>query len=439
MSGPKVMSVEEIRRTEEEREQLRQEQARREERMRLVQARFRKAEVLARQIGIAGELQAALLPVLEEPGAADLAANLAALERANRQAVDAWPAVEASDDNEALQRHVAGLDAAIGEAEKRLSAARHPIEAMRMAYFDRMMKRVERQPGVSAQPAPAADVPEALLEGESRRLLGLLEDLRSRAGEADMDRAPLDALEGQVRQNLSDRNRERWMILEELHRIDVFRLRPFQAALERREAENDALDAELSEALAQYHSLCSLYRVEPRRFPFRRESLAEIRCACGDLMERFRQAEDCGAILERVQAALTGLGYRFLGEKEEDRRILRQVYRIHDRTVLHVVFDSTGRVTMEVGIEDDVDRLPYAREIGAIVEEQGAFCRAFEGIRQSLDGQGLTTRKELLCPCGAEYAQIINTSGFAGKEAGKSFDYGVYASRRRKYSREGAR
>ena len=438
MSGPKVMSAEEIRMMEEERERQRIEQAKREERMRLVQAQFRKSDILKRQIGLANEMQAALATVIDNPDAAEISERLHSLTKVNQQAIDSWTAVEQSTDNDTLKHHVDKLDEAIAAGENYINSVRKPIEAMRTAYIDTMMSKAEKYRNTTVGYTITdehTDIPEEALGNEAQRILAQISALKPRVVDAGLDMDALVAIEKQINESISDRNRERWMIFEEIHRVDVFHLRPFHATLERQEEENDALEAELSDALAKYHSLCSLYHIEPVRFPFRRESLDSIRYACGDLMERFSQTVNCEEIMKRVRAALSGFGYRYIGQKEEDRKVYRQVYRIHDNTILHVVFDSTGRVTREVAIEDNCDRLPFAREISSIVEEQGTFCRSFEKIFESLDAHGLSMRKDMMCPCGAEYAQIINTSGFAKEQARDDFDYSIYSSRKRKYLR----
>lgn len=438
MSGPKVLSAEEIRMMEEERERQRIEQAKREERMRLVQEQFRKCDILKRQISIANEMQAALVSIMDNPEAAEISARLHTITLANQQAIDSWSALEQSEDNDALRNHVNGLDAVIMSTEGVLNSVKYPIESMRSAHIEKMMSRVVTKHDTNVKKAENTkrpDIPEEALENEARRILAQIKILKPRVEEAGLDMEMLNTIERQVRGSLSDDKRERWMIFEEIHRIDVFRLRPFVSTLERQEAENDALEAELSEALAKYHSLCSMYHIEPKQFPFKRESVTEIRYACGDLIEQYSQAVDCEAIMKRVRATLTEMGYRYIGQKEESRRYYRQIYRIHGDTILHAVFDSTGRVTMEVAIESDSDRQPNAREISSIVREQETFCNSFERIFDSLDEHGLVMRKDMMCPCGAEYAQIINTSGFTKEQGKDEFDYSIYSSRKRKYLR----
>lgn len=438
MSGPKVLSAEEIRMMEEERERQRIEQAKREERMRLVQEQFRKCDILKRQISIANEMQAALVSIMDNPEAAEISARLHTITLANQQAIESWSALEQSEDNDVLRNHVNGLDAVIMSTEGVLNSVKYPIESMRSAHIEKMMSRVVTKDDTNVKKAENTkrpDIPEEALENEARRILAQIKILKPRVEEAGLDMEMLNTIEQQVHDSLSDDKRERWMIFEEIHRIDVFRLRPFVSTLERQEAENDALEAELSEALAKYHSLCSMYHIEPKQFPFKRESVTEIRYACGDLIEQFSQAVDCEAIMKRVRATLTEMGYRYIGQKEESRRYYRQIYRIHGDTILHAVFDSTGRVTMEVAIESDSDRQPNAREISSIVREQETFCNSFERIFDSLDEHGLVMRKDMMCPCGAEYAQIINTSGFTKEQGKDEFDYSIYSSRKRKYLR----
>ena len=108
--------------------------------------------------------------------------------------------------------------------------------------------------------------------------------------------------------------------------------------------------------------------------------------------------------------------------------------RFDENAVLHVIYDSEGKVTMEVAAADDTDREPHPREVDTIVKEQEKFCDAYESVFERINEKGVSFRKEMMCPCGPEFAQVINVSEFekSADEEAQTFDE-MYADRKTKY------
>ena len=242
----------------------------------------------------------------------------------------------------------------------------------------------------------------------------------------------------ELREILSDEEKDTYSVFIEVHRLDVRKIRPLREQIEDMEREADALDELLSAELARYHMLCMEAGINPKKFPFRQESLEAIRYECGKLLAGRSENSDIRLLMKRVRESLSKLGYEYLGEKEEDLDFYREIYRIHDHVVLHVMFDSTGKVTMEVAVEDDRDRLPHEREVEMLVQEQVKFCDEYEKIFQLINEQGMLFQKEAMFPPSPEFAQVINRSEFAcEKDAAGDYSCDMYLDRKEKYLMEG--
>ena len=158
----------------------------------------------------------------------------------------------------------------------------------------------------------------------------------------------------------------------------------------------------------------------PKKFAFEEASIEAIRYECAGILAGSTQNGDLRILMKNVRESLVKLGYSYLGEKEEDRDFAREIYRIHDDVILHVIYDSTGRVTMEVAVEDEKDREPHPREVEKLVKEQVNFCSEYEKIFHAINEKGLAFRKENMYPVSPDFAQVINTSGFVNAGAGSA-------------------
>lgn len=431
MSGPKVLTPKQQKAREE-----------REARLRLVQERARRAAELRRLEEAMEDVQGVLAQVLEEPAARELSRKLAEAAGENARLAGEWDGILASGKNRAMEAYTARLEARAKEVRKLEADARRQAEDMRRRKADRLIRAQEAVQKESGNREQGRKEDEArigeMVRAEEKRLESLLDRLEARAKRAGMDRAAeLRDLRRKLRAAAGEKKRERMMDWEDMHRLDLFAIQPLRRAVEEAEERRDWLDAELSRELAAYHALCAGYGITPRKFPFSEASVREIRYAEAEILRRNGGTAGCAGVLAEIRRVLGGMGYAYIGEKEEDRQVVRQVYRIRDRTVLHVIADSTGRVTMEVAVEDECDRDPCRREVEQIVDAQGAFCGSFSRILDALAADGMPMDPETLCPCGEEYAQVVNISGFRKEpEREPEIDWSLYESPERKYLQE---
>ena len=333
------------------------------------------------------------------------------------------------------------------------------VRKTRDTYFERVVAGAKNAAGIAGHSMDANPGPEfksteelrkeqiaafeELAKEEAARVLRVLGDLKTRAAITGMKEAESMRLYDEV-SALCAEGRDAFSLYEEVHRLDVMKVRPIRDAIEKEEKRLDNLDARLSMELAKYHTLCSEYDVLPKKFSFAEESIEAIRYECAALMAKHSETGDLRILMKNIRKSLVGLGYSYLGEREEDRDFAREIYRIHDDVILHVIYDSTGRVTMEVAVEDTTDRAPHPREVDKLVKEQVLFCEEYEKIFHAINQRGLEFRKENLYPVSPDFAQVINTTEFtkaggtgsvAGAPsvaAGDDF-YEYYASRESKY------
>ena len=269
---------------------------------------------------------------------------------------------------------------------------------------------------------------------EAKRLTLLLESLIKRAEDVDVEPALAAEVFDEIKRLTEEPGRDGFSVYNDIHRLDLFKIRPFEKEVERKEKEADELDEKLSEELAVYHSLCHAAGITPKKFAFAESSVFEIRYECGKILESMDESSEIRQLMRTVRESLMELGYVYLGEKEEDKKFFREIYRVHDSVILHVIYDSEGKVTMEVAVEDEKERAPHPREVDGIVKEQEKFCDAYERIFDKINEKGVALTKEMMCPVSADFAQVINTSGFDKSGCGKENpDYEMYADRKKKY------
>ena len=432
MSGPKVLSAQEIKM-----------RAVTEEHLRLVQERIRKTEVLRRKMKEIDDVQLVLSQIAEDPRAQEISSQLTRLADQGRSLCNVSTETASAKNNDRLKKHIDDLDKLTRSLTPQVKSLKKEALTFRDQYVRSLIdadfssgryvvETPDRQIIVFAPPA----VSDTLIEKEKKRLTKLILNIEERANRIHaLKNTDFSSLHGMIRKILGTGSRENHMIYQDLHQFDVCSLQPLLESLEAAEEAYDLLDTELSRELAVYHTVCSEYGIPPQRFPFSVRSVQEIRYATAAIIQEYGQNRSCTELMVRVRKILTNCGYTYIGDKEETRQIFRQIYRIHDQTILHVIYDSSGRVTMEVAIEDDTERAPIGREIEQIISDQDSFCQSFEQIFTELNREGLRMKKDLLCPCGSEFAQIIDTSGFSMiPEAKTEIDYSVFESPETKYS-----
>ena len=203
----------------------------------------------------------------------------------------------------------------------------------------------------------------------------------------------------------------------DLSTFEALSLTPLREKAAREEKEYLAVKEEYHTLLREYRALCALIGTKP----------LETDCTVIgiDLLKRYINAlryeiayDDeesyIGDVLNRV---MREMGYHVLAERTVDKksgkRFSHELYSYHDGTVVNVTTADDGKITMELGKPDTVDRLPTEQEIDTLCYEMEAFCRDFGEIEERLLRYGVVVAERIaLLPPTAEYAQIINTEDY---------------------------
>ena len=413
MSGPKISEAELAR--------IRQEE---EERRTLFQALVRLRDELQRRKEEVMLSQAMLVPIFDKD---DVKQHLHKLEQIEKQIPFSLSVIESAMKTGTKQEMQKALDAL---ADKHTQDKTIIIEADQCGsqIRDEILKQHLEKMQISV-------ISEELITMEIQRLFTLLSVLEHRAEKVRIAKSDVREIRKELESVVEDTGRDNLSLFEEIHRIDVYKIRKLRSHIERIEAANDTLDQKLSAELSKYHVICAEMGIEPKKFAFHQDSIAKIQYEIAELVtSRKEKCVDIRAIMKSVRESLSDFGYTYIGEKEENIQIIREAYRIHDNVVLQVTYDSSGRVTMEVAMEDQRDRSPHQREIDQLVKEQESFCQDYEEIFRRINANGLALKNKSLFPCSPEFAQIVNTAGFVCQE--REYEqtyYDYYQNRDQKY------
>ena len=445
MSGPKISEAElkRLRMIEEERRKLFQE---------LVAIR----DEMKRNAKDASDIQSMMVCVYGMEEIRKKSKKLSEIQNEIDHSLSRVEEVLRSTDNEQIKKEIKKLSARDKDSAA-IREVRSFVVSVREKHIEEQIAKVKAASQKSLQQAEEKSTgsgmsyaeyvkdifPDGFVTSEQARILALLAELKERAEAVEKfkkkeERGVLTGrhaeTEKKVKELLEDTGRDNFSMYEELHRLDVMYVRTLRDKIEKAEEEADRLDRALSEELARYHALCAGAGEEPRKFAFEWESVQAIRYECGRLLSEETDDGKIRALMKNVRESLKELGYVYLGEKEEGICFYREIYRVHDNVILHVIYDSDGKVTMEVAMEDDCDRVPMPREIDEQVKEQQNFCSDYERIFDAINAKGIGFKKDTLFEPDPAFAQIINTSDFNRETVEEKNDYyDYYADKTQKY------
>ena len=440
MSGPKLSEAEikRLRMIEEERRKL-------------YQKIVRKKEELKRILKEASDVQSMTVSIYSMEEIRQKSGQLSELQNGINESLAQIEEALKSENNDLMKKVLKRLSGHEKDLET-VHEVRTFVSRVREKFIEEQFQKIKEENAKEAENVKESGgmsyseyvkgiIPDEFLDAEKARISVLLENLEIRTEALEIlkkreDRGKLGSDLAKIREKinalLQDINRDNFSMFEELHRLDVSLLRPFRDQIEKEEEEADRLDGALSEELAKYHMLCEQAGEKPKRFAFAWESVEEIRYESARLIREDKGDKQIRALMKNIRKSLAEQGYTYLGEKEESVDFIREIYRVHDNVILHVIYASDGKVTMEVAMEDDKDRLPQPREVEEQVKEQILFCDAYERIFDAINEKGIGLRDEERLPVSADFAQIINTSGFCKTEEEDHY-YDIYADRTRKY------
>lgn len=415
MSGPKISA------TEMKRLHLFEE-----ERRRLLQDLVRLKEELKQRGKDISNLSVMMLPFYSDEEAKEHAKVLGNLEKSVNESL---PRIEAA--------LLDGTNLHMKEVLTQLLSKHDKDEEMLRGKEERIYELREKWLGAATVSAKESKTPGFSMEaaaGECNRILALLDDLIARSEECRLESGELKKLKSEITELKEDTGRDGFSLFSEIHHLDLMKIRPIRERIEKEERRLNKLDERLSAELARYHMLCRAADAEPEKFALEEASVERIRYACGELLSKIKAGSDIRLLMKTVRESLEEYGYTYLGEREEDIEFTRELYQINTDTVLHVIYDSMGRITMEVAAFDTKDREPHPREVERLVKEQEKFCADYEKIFHLINEHGLSMRKEAMYPPSPDFAQVINTSGFdCPKQAAGNLSDEMYLDRKTKY------
>ena len=415
MSGPKISAAE-----------MKRLHLFEEERRKLLQDLVRLKEELKRRKKDIAILSNMLIPFYSSEDARKCGEAMGEIEKSIDQSLPKLEAALLDGTNIHMKEVLQQLRSKHNQDEEVLLGKEEQIYELRKKWLDgrETLNKEFHTPGISMETA----------EGECRRVHALIEELSERAAECGLDSPELKKAKEKITQLEADKGRDGFSLFSETHYVDLMFIRPVRARIEKEERKQDKLDERLSIELAKYHMLCKEAGEELLKFPFAESSVEAIRYECGKLLSKREKNADLRLLMKTVRESLEELGYTYIGEKEEDMDFFRELYQINTDTVLHVIYDSMGKITMEVAASDTKDRPPHQREVEHLVKEQEKFCEEYEKIFHLINVHGLSMKKEAMYPPSPDFAQVINMSVFdCSKADKKKIPDDMYYDRKTKY------
>ncbi|MBQ7364083.1 MAG: hypothetical protein IJW46_00600 [Clostridia bacterium] len=204
---------------------------------------------------------------------------------------------------------------------------------------------------------------------------------------------------------------------EDLRTLEAVTVIPLTQKAREAEAEYDVYKAEHTALYHEYCALCELCAIPPITFECTKEGTEILARTVKTLRYEIAYDDEESYIGDVLNRVMREMGYHVLAErtvnKKSGKRFCHELYSYHDGTVVNVTTADDGKITMELGKPDAVDRLPTAGETDTLCMEMEAFCRDFAEIEERLLAYGVVVADRItLLPPTAEYAQIINTEDY---------------------------
>ncbi len=197
---------------------------------------------------------------------------------------------------------------------------------------------------------------------------------------------------------------------------------PLMKEIEAAKSELLTYEADYRRKYAEYRSLCALCHIEPLAVDCSEEGIALLDRYIKTLSYEIAYDDEESYINDVLDRVMREMGYHVLAERTVDKksgkRFSHELYTYHDGTVVNVTTADDGKITMEIGKADEVDRLPTESETRELCREMEAFCRDFAEIEERLKAYGVVVADRItMLPPSAEHAQIINVGDYTKTEA----------------------
>lgn len=307
-------------------------------------------------------------------------------------------------------------DATLEEVEKALSSAAPTVEALKareielLALGETVSEALERDVydtlGKAAGESFASiDEKKAATERRIayRRELTMLErDVK----------LPI-ALLGEIRAALSSLSES-----DDLKTFDAIVFTPLKKKIDRALMEYSEYEAEFLALRREYETLCAVVELSPLPTDCSKGGVEMLKRYIATLSHEIAYDDEESYIGDVLDQVMREMGYHVLADRTVDKksgkRFSHELYSYRDGTVVNVTTASDGKITMELGKPDHVDRLPSESETEVLVQEMEAFCRDFAEIEDRLKARGVVVADRItMLPPTAEHAQIINVEDYA--------------------------
>lgn len=213
-------------------------------------------------------------------------------------------------------------------------------------------------------------------------------------------------------------------VLAETKRLSDFeavQLTPLRAKIAAATAEKEACFDEYKALYAEYEALSAIVEQKPLFVDPTPEGVGLLRRYIEALRYELDYDDEESYINEVLDQVMREMGYHVLAtrtvDKKSGKRFSHDLYTYRDGTVVNVTTASDGKITMELGKPDVVDRLPSENETDILIAEMEAFCQDFAEIEERLRLRGVVVADRItMLPPTAEHAQIINTAEYTLKQ-----------------------
>lgn len=171
------------------------------------------------------------------------------------------------------------------------------------------------------------------------------------------------------------------------------------------------------ELYSKYHSLCEIAQVSFKEYFFSIENIHNLEQEIKELQTMILKEREEAYISDSIDDVMIEMGYNLIGRrdvtKKSGKHFKDELYMFSQGTAVNVRYDSEGKITMELGGIDTMDRIPTDNEFDKLCNKMENFCDDFEEIENRLRLKGITCKNRIsILPPEREYAQIINTADY---------------------------
>ena len=219
-----------------------------------------------------------------------------------------------------------------------------------------------------------------------------------------------------------------------LHNFDSLTVVPLVKECNDYLVEYKAINSQYLELRAKYEALCASINRIPENTECSRSAITFFEKQIAFIESKLAEDDEKAYISQCMDEVMAEMGYRVLGHREIKKKngtqFTNELYSYSDGTAVNVTYAADGRITMELGGIDTIDRLPEKYECASLCESMEDFCEDFSEIERRLAAKGVVVRNRIsILPPLTEYAQIINTTDYQMSAAVE----GIEVQRKRKH------